>query len=302
VTWRTWLIFPLLCVLWGMPYFFIKLALVELSPIAVAWSRLTLAALVLVPIALHRRVLLPALRHKLAIVAFGIVELVIPFSLISFGEQWISSSLAGILVATVPLAIVVIAPFFGVKEKLGARRFVGLIVGLVGVVALLGVDTGGAPQQWLGVLCLFGAVIGYTIGPLIVQRYLAGVDQLGALSASLIVASIVLLPWALLEVPTALPSSLTLTSIGILGIFCTALALLSFFYLINTAGAARASVVAYICPAVAALLGVLLLNEPFGFGSAAGLALILVGSWMATGGARREPAREPAMAQQEVGT
>ncbi len=290
MTWRAWITFAVLCLLWGVPYFFIKLALDDLSPACVAWGRLTLGALVLAPIALHKRVFFPALKHKVAIIAFAVTELVIPFSLISVGEQWISSSLAGILIATVPLTVVLIAPFLGVRERLGMRRLSGLLVGLFGVVVLLGIDTISGREQWLGVACLFGAVIGYAVGPLIVQRYLADVDELGALSASLVVASLILLPWALWTAPTAMPSMLALSSVVTLGLFCTALALLLYFYLINEAGAARASVVAYVCPGVAALLGVLILHEHFGIGSAAGLALILLGSWLGTSGAQeREP-------------
>jgi drug/metabolite transporter (DMT)-like permease len=286
VTWRAWTTFSILCLLWGIPYFFIKLALVDLSPACVAWGRLTLAALVLVPLALHRRVLVPALRHRVAIIAFAVIELVIPFSLISIGEQWISSSMAGILVATVPMTVVLIAPMFGVKEKMDVRRVLGLLIGFLGVVVLVGVDTISGVYQWLGVACIFGAIIGYAVGPLIVQRYLADVDELGALSVSLVVSSIILLPFALWTAPTSLPSPLALTSIATLGIFSTALALLLYFYLINEAGAARASIVAYISPAVAAVLGVLVLHEPFGFGLVAGLVLILGGSWLGSGGVK----------------
>lgn len=286
MTWRAWVTFSILCVLWGVPYFFIKLALTDVSPVGVAWGRLTLGALVLVPLALHRGTFFPALKHKIPIIAFAVAELVFPFSLISFGEQWISSSLAGILIATVPLTVIIIGPLFGVREKVGPRRLLGLCVGLIGVVVLLGIDTIRGHEQWLGVACLFGAVIGYAVGPLIIERYLRDVDELGALSASLALASIILLPWAVWTAPDAVPATVSVVSIGILGIFCTALALLLYFYLINEAGAARASVVAYVCPAIAALLGVLVLHEHFGIGSAAGLVLILFGSWLAAGGVK----------------
>jgi len=281
-----------LCVLWGVPYFFIKLALAELSPAVVAWSRLALAALVLMPIAIHRDVLRSAMRHKAAIIAFAITELVIPFSLISVGELWISSSMAGILVATVPLVVVLVAPAVGVRERIGTRRLFGLLAGFVGVIVLLGIDPIRGLHQWLGVLCIFGAVIGYAVGPLIVQRYLSDVDELGALSASLVVSALILLPWAAWTAPTSMPSPLVIGSVATLGVFCTALALLLYFFLINDAGAARASVVAYICPAIAALLGVLVLHEPFGIGMVTGLALILFGSWLGTGGVKRSVSPE----------
>jgi drug/metabolite transporter (DMT)-like permease len=271
LSWRAWTTFAILCVIWGIPYFLIKLALVDFSPAVIAWSRITLGALVLVPIAWKRGVLKPALAHKGAIAAFAIGELVVPFSLIALGEQWISSSLTGILIATVPLSVVVIAPLFGVKERLGLVRVAGLAIGFFGVVSILGLDTGHGPQLWAGVACMIVAVAGYAIGPLIVERYLADVDEMGALSA-----------------PQAMPAPLSLTSVVVLGIVCTALALLLYFYLINEAGAARASVVAYVNPAVAAVLGVWILDEPFGIGTGLGMAMILFGSWLATNKPQRE--------------
>jgi drug/metabolite transporter (DMT)-like permease len=271
-----------LCAIWGVPYFFIKLALQDLSPAVVAWTRLALAAAVLVPIAWHRGVLRPVLAHKRAVIAFALAELAIPFSVIAMGEQWISSSLTGILIATVPLMVIVIGPAFGIRERPGARRLIGLAIGFLGVVAILGLDTGHGPMLWAGVACMLVAVIGYAVGPLIVQRYLSDVDELGALAGSLVVATLVLLPLAAASTPRHMPSALSLGSVIVLGLVCTALALLLFFYLIGAAGAARATVVAYINPAIAALLGVLMLDEPFGIGSATGLAMILLGSWLAT--------------------
>jgi drug/metabolite transporter (DMT)-like permease len=287
MTWRIWITFAVLCVFWGIPYFFIKLALVDLSPACVAWSRITLGAAVLVPIAWQRGTLWPAWQHKGAIIAFAIAELVIPFSLISLAERWISSSMAGVLIATVPLTVVIIAPLFGVREQMSARRLFGLVVGFIGVVVLLGLDTISGPEHWAGVACMIAAIVGYAVGPLVVQRYLADVDELGALAISLVVASVVLLPAAIVTKPNAMPSTLVLTSIAILGLICTATALLLYFYLISAAGAARSSVVAYISPAIAALLGVVVLHEHFGLGMAIGLALILFGSWLGTGGVKK---------------
>ncbi|HKQ16081.1 MAG TPA: EamA family transporter [Steroidobacteraceae bacterium] len=283
MTWRTWATFAALCAIWGLPYFFIKLALHDLSPVCVAWGRITLAAIVLVPIAWRRGSLQRAFAHKVAVWTFAVAELVVPFSLIAMGEQWLSSSLTGILIATVPLSVVVIAPLFGVKERIGALRIAGLAIGFCGVVAIVGLDTGHGPMLWAGVACIMVSVAGYAIGPLVVERWLSDVDELGAVAASLVVASILLLPFAVLSAPDHMPSALSLTAVVALGVLCTALALYLYFYLINAAGAARASVVAYINPAVAAVIGVLVLNEPFGIGTAVGMAMILFGSWLATG-------------------
>ena len=287
MTWRTWTTFIALCVIWGLPYFLIKVALVDLSPAVVAWGRIALGALVLLPIAWHRGMLRPVLAHKGAIVAFAVCELVGPFSAISFAETRISSSLTGVLVATVPLVVAIIAPLFGIREKLGTRRVIGLTIGFAGVVALLGIDRLSGADQWVGAAVLVIAVFGYAIGPLIVQRHLAGVDELGATAASLSVAAVILLPFALYHAPTQMPSTTSLASVVALGVVCTALALFLFFYLIHAAGASRAAVVAYINPGIAALLGVLVLNEPFGLGLIIGLSMILFGSWLATSGKRQ---------------
>ena len=287
---RLWVIFVVLCVFWGIPYFFIKLALEDLSPACIAWARITLAALVLVPLAWKRGVLQPALRHKGAVAAFAFAELVIPFPLVSLAETWISSSLTGVLIAAAPLLVIALGPLFGIRETLGPRRLIGLAIGFVGVITLLGIDSSGGAYQWAGVLCVVIATIGYVVGPLIVQKHLTDVAELGAIAASLVVASVALLPLALFTAPRALPSATGLGSIIILGLICTAAALLLYFYLIAQAGAARAAVVAYVCPAVAALLGVLVLNEHFSAGMVAAFGLILIGSWMATHGPRAAPA------------
>jgi drug/metabolite transporter (DMT)-like permease len=282
VTWRSWLAFAALGVIWGLPYFFIKLALTGISPAAVAWSRLALAALVLLPIAWKQGSLRSVMAHKKAILAFALAEMVGPFFLISLGESWISSSLAGILTATVPVTIILIAPLFGAHEPLGWRRVSGLVIGFLGVVVLLGIGSVHGLLAWAGVACVLLATLGYAVGAMIVQKHLNGVDGLGAVAVSLGVASIVLLPPAILTAPSHLPPLVALLSVGVLGIVCTALAMMLYFYLITRAGAARASIITYINPAVAALLGALVLHESFGPGSAAGLALILLGSWMST--------------------
>lgn len=284
MSWRVWVAFIALGIIWGVPYFFIKLAVLELSPLVVAWARITLAALILLPIAWRRGALRPLNAHKRAVCAFGIVEFAIPFVAISFGERWIDSSLTGILIAAVPLTVVLISRFFGVQEHLGVVRLLGLALGLVGVAALLGFGSVSGPLGWAGVGCMLLATLGYAIGPLIIQRNFRGLDSVGPVAASLAVASIVLLIPAALAMPGSTPSSLAVSSIVVLGVVCTALAMLLMFYLVGHAGASRATIITYINPAVATLLGVLVLNEHIGLGGYAGFALILLGSWLATRG------------------
>jgi drug/metabolite transporter (DMT)-like permease len=190
----------------------------------------------------------------------------VPFAAISLAERWISSSIAGILIATIPLIIALISRFFGVHERFGPWRVMGLLVGLSGVVTLLGLGSISGPLGWVGVGCMLLASIGYAVGPLIVQRHLKLIDPFGPIAASLLVAALILLPAALCSLPAQMPSALALISVAVLGVVCTALAMLLMFYLITHAGAARASVITYINPAVASLLGVAILHEHLGVG------------------------------------
>jgi drug/metabolite transporter (DMT)-like permease len=282
VSWRAWSAFIALGVIWGLPYFFIKLAVQELSPFVVAWARITLAALILLPIAWRRGALQPLRTHKGALCTFAAVEFAVPFAAISIGERWIDSSVTGILIAAVPLTIVLLSRFFGIEERLSTARLLGLALGLTGVIALLGFGSVRGLLGWTGVACMLIATLGYATGPLIIQRHFRGLDSIGPVAASLLVASVMLLIPAALTFPRAVPSALALASIGVLGIVCTASAMLFMFYLVLHAGASRASIVTYINPAVATLLGVLILNERLGVGGFAGFALILLGSWLAT--------------------
>ena len=287
---RAWLAFGTLGILWGLPYFFIKLAVQELSPFDVAWGRITLAALILLPIAWHRGALRALATHKVAVFTFAMVEFAIPFSAISLGERWISSSVTAILIATVPLIIATISRFFGLHERLGALRLTGLVVGFGGVVALVGFGTLSGPLAWAGVACVLVGPIGYAIGPLIIQRHLHAIDSIGPVAGSLSIASLLLLVPAMLTLPQRMPSTVALASVVILGLVCTALSMLLMFYLVKDAGAARASIITYINPAVATLLGTGLLDEHLGVSGLIGFALILLGSWLAT--RRGAPAAE----------
>jgi drug/metabolite transporter (DMT)-like permease len=285
VSWRGWFAFVALGIIWGLPYFFIKIAVQEVPPVMLAFSRLLLSTLVLLPIAWHRGALRGLWARKLPILIFAVVEFAIPFSLISIGERWISSSVTGILIAMVPLSIALIQRFFGVQESLGRWRVTGLLVGFIGVAVLLGGGSIDGRMGWLGVGCMLVATIGYAIGPLIIQRHLSGLDSIGPLALSLLVATVILFVPALLELPIAAPSAVALASIAILGVVCTAIAMLLMFYLVQHAGASRATVITYINPAVAALLGVLVLHENLGVAGGIAFVLILLGSWLATRGA-----------------
>jgi drug/metabolite transporter (DMT)-like permease len=297
MNWRAWMAFVALGIIWGVPYFFIKLAVQELSPVLVAWARVMLATVILLPLAWRRGALQAVLNHKVAIFAFALAEFAIPFCAISYGERWISSSVTGILIATVPLTVALLSRFFGLQEPLSLMRLAGLMLGFVGVASLVGLGTISGTQGWAGVGCMLVATLGYAIGPLIVQRHLTGIDSYGPVAASLLVSSLVLAPFAVFSFPSKMPSLVALSSLLVLGAICTALAMLLLFYLISQAGASRATVITYINPAVATLLGITVLHEHLGVGGMVAFALILLGSWLATrGGKSPQVARSEALA------
>lgn len=289
---RSWLVFVGLGIVWGLPYLFIKLAVRELSPFDVAWGRITLAALLLAPLAWRRGTLSALRTHAAAVSAFAVLEFVLPYSLIAASERWIPSSVAGILISGVPLATVPAARLFGLHEPLGTRRWSGLVGGVLGVTVLLGFGSVTGLRGWVGVAGMVLVTLCYATGPMVVQRHLHEVDSLGALAASLIVASGVLAIPAALTLPARMPSTLALGSVAFLGAICTALSMLGMFYLIKRAGAARTAVVTYINPVIAAALGVVVLHERIGWAGPLGLLLILLSVWMATH--RSPPARAPA--------
>jgi drug/metabolite transporter (DMT)-like permease len=279
---RGWALFAAVSVIWGMPYLFIKIGVEELSPGFVAWSRVALAALVLLPLALKTGALrgLP-LRW---LVAFAAVEIAIPFPLIGFGEQRVSSSLAAILIAALPLVVAFMALRFDHAERPTPTRLAGMVIGLGGVAALVGIDIGGRGPELVGAGAVLCATLGYAAGPLIVKRHLAGADPLGPVTAAMGIASIMLLPFGIGDFPSEVPSTDVVASVIVLGLVCSALAFLVFFRLIAEVGPSRATVITYVNPIVALALGVAILGEDVTAGAIAGLLLILAGSWLATDG------------------
>jgi drug/metabolite transporter (DMT)-like permease len=296
VTRRGWVLFTTLCVLWGIPYLLIKVAVRELTPATLVFLRTAIGALLLLPVALRRGALRPLLPHWRAVLAYTVAELAVPWVLLADAERRLSSSLAGLLVAAVPLAGVGVSVLSGGGERVDGRRGMGLVLGLAGVVTLLGFDPSGADLRTMGEMVL--VVVGYAVGPAIVARRLAHLPAFGVVAASLALCAIGYAPAGLAQLPATLPSPAVLGAVAVLGLVCTAAAFLVFFALIGEVGPVGATVVAYVNPAVAVGLGVLLLGEPFTLPIACGFALILGGSFLATGprGAGRLTPRDPARA------
>jgi drug/metabolite transporter (DMT)-like permease len=281
---RAWALFASVSVIWGMPYLFIKIAVDEISPSVVAWSRLAIAAAVLLPVAWKLGALRGLGERWRIIVIFAAVEMAVPWPLIGYGEVHVSSSLTAILIAAVPLFVALLATRFDHAERPTPTRLVGMLIGLAGVVALVGIDIGSHGDELLGALAILFSAFLYAIGPMIVKRRFSDVDPLGPVAASLGVATLLITPFALADVPDSVPAADTLASVAVLGLVCSALAFLFFFRLIAEIGPARATVITYINPVVALALGVTILDESVTTGVVVGLLLILAGSWLATDG------------------
>jgi drug/metabolite transporter (DMT)-like permease len=290
---RAWGAFAAVSVLWGIPYLFIKIADDHgMPPLLLAWGRVTLGAAVLLVVS-WRAGTLPSLRGSGRwLLAFAVLEIAIPFPMIALGETRVASSTAAIVIAAVPLIIALLTLRFEPSERVAGLRLIGLLVGSLGVAALVGIDVSGGGGELLGVGAILLAACGYASAPLILKRHLVELDPTAVMAACLTIAATILTPFAAIDLPRAHPSAGALASVVVLGLLCTALALVLMAILIGLAGPARASVITYINPVIALALGIVFLSEEPGAGTLVGLALILVGSWLATAGPK--PAAESA--------
>jgi len=283
---KGWLLFGAMGVIWGVPYLFIKIAVDGMSPASVVFFRCLLAAVLLMPIAIARGQLRALLPYWKPLVAFAAVEIAVPWFLLTSAEQRLSSSLAGLLIAGVPLVAAVLGWLTG-GEKLGTRRLLGLGVGLAGVAALVGLDLT-ADDTWALVQMAI-VVVGYAVGPFILNRNLAGVPGLPVMAVSLALSALVWAPAGVSQLPAQLPGADVIVSVIVLAVLCTAIALVTFTALIAEVGPVRAPVITYVNPAVAVVLGILVLDEPFTAGIGLGFALVLAGSVLATQRSRKQP-------------
>ena len=284
-------LFAAMCVIWGIPYLLIRVAVRELTPVTLVFGRTLIAALILLPLALWRSELHGLTRRALPLLAFTVIEIVIPWLLLSHAETRLSSSLTGLLIAAVPLVGAVVTTLTGDRERHGTQRWVGLGVGMLGVAAIVGLDVHGAgavPLAEIGVVAVC-----YAVGPIVLSRWLSDAPALGVVAASLVLATILYAPFALYSLPDRVPGWKVDASVVTLAVVCTALAFVVFFALIADVGPVRATVITYVNPAVAAVLGVVVLGEHFTVGMAIGFALVLAGSVLATA-PRRERLPEPA--------
>jgi drug/metabolite transporter (DMT)-like permease len=282
---RAWIAFAAVSTLWGIPYLFIKIAVDDgVPPAFLSWVRVVLGAAVLLPLA-WRAGVLGAVRGRWRWIAvFAVFEITIPFPLIAAGEKHVSSSLAAIIVAAAPLFVALLALRYDPEERATGTRLAGLVLGLAGVVALVGIDVAGRADELLGALAILFSAFCYAVGPMVLKRHFADVDPRASMGGALAIAAVALLPAVAVDPPASMPSGEALLSLAVLGLFCTAAAFVFYGALVAEAGPGRALVITYVAPVVAVALGVAVLGESLGAGAIAGLLLILAGSWLSTDG------------------
>ena len=281
---RALVLFALMSVIWGIPYLFIAIAVDEITPATLVLGRTAIAAAILLPVALLRTDLRPIVARWRWVVAFAAVEIAIPWVALGSAEQHISSSLAGLLIAGVPLVGATIALLTGGADRFGRVGIAGLLIGLVGVAAIVGADF--AATDLTALLQIGIVVVGYAVGPAILVRRLGGLPTIGVMAVSLTLCAIVFAPIAALQWPAVMPSPNAIVSVIVLAVVCTATAFMVFAALIDEIGPVRATVITYVNPAVAAVLGVVVLRETLTVGMIVGFALVIAGSVLATRPAR----------------
>jgi drug/metabolite transporter (DMT)-like permease len=287
---RGWFLFAALGIIWGTPYLFIRVAVESVSPAVIVCGRMGLAIILLLPFAWKERPIEVFRKYWKGILFLALAEMVLPFGALSVAEKNISSSLAGLIVAAVPITTGLMLRAISHDDQWDKRRVVGLVVGMLGIVSLVGLDV--RADNWWSIALCFLAVIGYAMGPIIIAIKLVGAPDLATIVMAQALAFLIYLPVLLWEIvhdswrtaeaqEFGVPLNAWLSVLG-LGVLCTAIAFSLLFKLIAEVGPSRAPVITYINPAVAILLGVLLLNEPFTRGMAFGFPLVLLGSVLAT--------------------
>lgn len=288
MTRRGLILFAALGVAWGIPYLFIKIAVQELEPAALVLGRTGLAAILLLPLALYRREVLPVIKRWKPMLAYTTVEIILPWFFLSSAEQHLPSSTAGLLLAAVPLAGVGIAFLVGRPAKLSGLNWTGIGLGMLGVAALVGLDIGGS--DLVSVAQMAVVVVGYALGPAILSKWVPELPGIGVVAVSLATAAVVAVPLVAVtgSWPGVWPSAQVIIAVVVLAVVCSALAFILMVALIGEIGPVKATTITYVNPAVAIVAGVIVLGERVTVWTIVGFVLVLAGSWLVTR-KRREP-------------
>ncbi|MFM7718502.1 MAG: DMT family transporter [Actinomycetota bacterium] len=284
---RGLLLFIALGLIWGLPYLLIKVAVDHVSPPVLVFCRVAMGAAILLPIAFRRGAIAPLRPVLRWVLAFAVVEISVPWVLLTFAETRVSSAFAALMISATPLVGAVFAQAFRLDDRLHGTRLLGLALGVAGVAALVGLDVEVGGVAAVAALVVTSA--GYALGPMIVTTKLQGVPSVGVIAVSFLANAVGYAPFAVAGWPRATVPTDAWLAIAVLGVLCTAVAFLVFFALIAEVGPTRTTVITYVNPAVAVLLGIVVLGERLTAGIAVGFPLVLLGSFLAT---RRAPAME----------
>lgn len=270
--------------LWGVPYLFIRVAVApgQFTPAFVVFSRVAIGAALLIPYAIKRGVLKPALRQWKWIAAYGLLEMVGPWGLISQGETKVNSGLAALLIATVAIWATILNGALGDKTVWHSTRLVGLAVGFIGICLVVGIESLKGKVNVVAILMLLLAAIGYAIAPTMARRKIPELDGAAVNGLAMLITAVIYSPFAIADWPDHHVRINSIYSLIALGIFPTAICFVIFFKLIADIGNARASLVAYVNTGVAVLIGVIVLHEKLTAGILLGLPLVLLGSYFAS--------------------
>lgn len=297
---RGWTLLWALALLWGASYLFIKVGLEDgLHPVFIVFARLLLAALILIPLALRTGALRGMTALWRPVLLLAAIQVVVPFLLITYGEEHVASGLTGVLIASAPIFTALLGMAGFGAERTSGWSLAGVLVGIVGVVVLFAADLTGSRNLVFGGSMILLAALGYSVGAIYLRNRMTGVAPMGVAASTMATATVLLAPAALFTLPSELPAAGAAGSVVALGLGGTGIAFAIFYRLIADYGAHKASVVAYLAPGFSLLYGALLLDEPVTPGALAGLAFVLVGSYTAAQGrppwrARLRPAPAPA--------
>ena len=275
---RSILLFLALGVFWGIPYALIKISVGEIDPLMLCFARTGIAALVLVPIALIRRDRIDLRRYWKPLLAYSLIEVVVPWFFLNTAETRLPSSTAGLMLASIPLVSLGIGVLFGRREHLSRLNWIGIAVSTVGVVSIVGVNVAGSDPA--SVAAVGVVVIGYAIGPMILSRWMPGAAGVGVAAASLSIAAIIYAPltFATGAWPDRWPSSQVIVCVLILAVVCSAAAFVILVHLTSVMGPMRVTTVTYLNPVVAVLTGIVLLGEELTIGAVVGFLLVTAGA------------------------
>lgn len=279
---KGWALFALVGLLWGVPYLLLKVAVSELSTPVIIFSRLVIGSLLLISIALWEKSLRPALKYWRYILFYAVLEMVIPWYLITSAQRDLSSGLVALLVSTVPIWATLFAHHSGDSTAAHRTRIFGISVGLIGVALLVGIESLNDFESAVAIIMVLIASISYAWAVNMITRKAPDTSGVAINGISMIIALIFFAPFALLNLPSQTPSVEVVGATAALGLFSTGLAFWIFFIVLKEIGAARASLVVYPNTAVAVVLGIIILDEKLTPAITIGLPLVLIGSYLAS--------------------